>query len=205
MGKEADTRIRVGSRSAPGRVLLESGEVIIRGDLARRCPFAALKEIAASKGVLRFKHEGVSVAIELGDGAEKWLKAIKNPRTRVQKLGVAPGMKVVVVGSAETDVIVEIEAATGSAPARRLSKGADLVLLFAQEVEDLDQLGEVEPRLAEKGAAWVLWPKGRKDFAHEDVVSAAKRAGLVQTRSMGFSEENTGLRLARPAKNGMRV
>lgn len=200
MGKELETTVRIGRATAPSRVLLETTEIIIRGTLARRVKFESISDLTARDGRLEFTSGGEPVSIELGTASEAWLESIRNPRTRVQKLGVSAEMRVCAIGPAEADALEEIAAVVGKAPGRRLAKDADVVLLFAGAVKDLARLKEVEEKLAPKGAVWVLWPKGRKDFAHEHVVSAARRAGLVQTRSMGFSETNTGLRLVRPAK-----
>lgn len=205
MGAEVVAMVRVGGRRAECRVLLETREIIVRGELARKFPFEAIDGLAAREGWLEFESGGVPAGIELGAKAAEWLEAIRNPRTRIQKLGVDVGMKVCVLGRAEGDAVAELSACLGSAPARRLGKDVDVVLLFAAEREELARLGEIEPALAAGGAVWVLWPKGRKDFAHEDVVAGAKRAGLTQTRSMGFSGVLTGLRLVRPAAKRVRA
>ena len=200
MGKELETTITINRVKKPGRVLLETGAIIIRGAHARRAAFGEMQDLAVARGALRFGHRGDAVSIALGDAAAAWLEAIRNPRTRMQKLGAAPGLSVCVLGPAETDALSEIALATGEKPGRRLKKQNDLVLLFAPEPADLGALTTIEPSLAAKGAVWVLWPKGRKDFAHQDVVAAGKRAGLSQTKSMGFSPVYTGLRLVRAAK-----
>lgn len=200
MGKDQETTFTINKIKASGRVLLETGEVIIRGEHARRIGFADMKKLAASRGTLRFEHRGDAIAIALGDAAGVWLEAIRNPRTRIQKLGVTAQTRVCVLGPAESDALAEIQAVTGEKPGRRLTKAIDIVLLFAPEPDALAALATIEPALAPKGAVWVLWPKGRKDFAHQDVVAAGKRAELSQTKSMGFSLVYTGLRLVRAVK-----
>ncbi len=199
MGWEREAVVRVGQAVGRCQVLLETKELICRGEIKRTVPHAAMVDLAARRGSLTFLLKGESFAIELGDDAEAWVARIRNPKSRVQKLGIEPGLKVCVLGPAESDVLPELEAA-GATTARRLSEAVRLVLLFAEEPADLARLEAIESSLGERGAVWVLWPKGRKDFAHEDVVAAAKSAKLVQTKSMGFSEKFTGLRLTRPSK-----
>lgn len=199
MGKESTTVVRVDGNAAKCRVLLEPATLICRDGHKRTFEHAKMKRLAAKNGVLSFEYESVRVELDLGKAAATWLEAIKNPRTRVQKLGITPGAKVVVLSKPADEDIQDLEAALGAAPARRLASNTDLVFCFAEEPDELSRLADIEPKLADKGAVWVLWPKGRKDFAHEDVVVAAKHAGLVQTKSIGFSERFSGLRLVRPA------
>lgn len=198
MGREVETNVRCGGESAVCKVLLECGEIVLRGAIKRRFKFDAISKLAVRGGKLNFRCDPEDVAIQLGDSAETWLDTIRNPRTRVQKLGVAVGQQVCTLGSVESGACDEITSATGSAPRTRLARGCDLVLYFADDAGDLDRLKRIKEALADGGAIWVLWPKGRRDFAHELVVAAARAAGLVQTKSMGFSDMRTGLRLVRP-------
>ena len=199
MGKELVVNVRIGQEAAECRVLLEAKELLCRGELKRRFLHASMADLAVRDGWLEFHYEGTPIALHLRDQADAWLEAIRNPRTRLQKLGVARGMRVCVLGDAETDALEELTRELGAAPSRRLRKPTDLVLCFASERADLERLAKIAPLLAEGGAVWALWPKGRNDFAHEHVVAAARAAGLTQTRSLGFSETYTGLRLVRPA------
>lgn len=198
MGWEVNTAVRCGGDEAVCRVQLEGGEIILRGALKRRFKFAAMRELGVRGGRLEFNYEPHLVSIELGNNAAAWLDAIRNPRTRVQKLGATAGIKTCLLGAAEAEVAEELAQACGGTASTRLSRGCDLVLLFADKPKDLERLSRIEDALADGGAVWVLWPKGRREFAHEHVVQAARDAGLVQTRSMGFSELRTGLRLVRP-------
>ncbi len=198
MGKEIETTVRGPDGLAESHVFLEPGEIICRGGLKRRFKLAELRDIGVRGDWLSFLSDGEKYAINLGDRAAAWLDAIRNPRSRVQKLGAAAGMKVCLLGPAEIGVSDELAAATGDQPSTRLCANSNLVLFFADEPEELSRLKTIESKLAPAGAVWVLWPKGRRDFAHEHVVTAARAAGLVQTRSMGFSDARTGLRLVRP-------
>jgi len=197
MGWDIQTNVRMNGSAAACRVQFEGGEIICRGAVKRRIALADVKSPRARAGWLEFAVGGERIGIELGAKADAWVDAITNPRTRIQKLGIEPGMRVCVIGKAEADALEEIGAAIGATPSRRLSKGADVVILFATAPGDLDRLPAIEPALADGGAVWALWPKGRTDLRHEELVAAGKRAGLSQTRSMAFSEVFTGLRLVR--------
>lgn len=200
MGLEKDTVVFVDGRSHACNVHLEPAAIVCRADLKRQFALADLRELAVAGARLTFAVGKERIEIELGKSAATWLDRIRNPRSRVQKLGVAAGMKVCVLGKADADAIAEVAAVLGDAPKTRLAAGMDVVLCFCAEPEDLARLVAIEPKLAEKGAVWVLWPKGRKYFAHDHVVAAGKAAGLSITKSMGFSEMLTGLRLVRSRK-----
>ena len=197
MGMEMATTVAVNGRRHACNVHLEPNEIVSRGELRRTFAHAAMGGAAVDGTQLVFTHDGDRIGIDRGKAAAKWLDRIRNPRARTQKLGVAPGMQVCVLGRAEPDAVREIAAASGSAPKTRLTANAELVLCFCAEPRDLARLATIAPKLAAGGAVWVLWPKGRKDFAHEHVVAAAREVRLSTTRSMGFSEQLTGLRLVR--------
>lgn len=197
MGLERTTVVFVGARAHACTVHLDATALTCRGELKRRFALAGLQHLAVRSGRLEFTSAGEAIGIELGAAAATWLDRIRNPRSRVQKLGVVPDSTVCVLGKAEAEAVAEIAVVLGAAPKARLVAGADLVLCFCQEPDGLARLVSIAPKLGAKGAVWLLWPKGRKDFAHEHVVAAARRAGLSSTKSMGFSAALTGLRFVR--------
>lgn len=197
MGLERTTSVFVGARAHECTVHLDAAELTCRGGWKRKFALAELQDLAVRSGRLEFTSDGEAIGIELGAAAATWLDRIRNPRSRMQKLGVLPDSTVCVLGKAEADAVAEIAAVLGSPPKTRLVAGADLVLCFCQDPDGLARLASIAPKLGAKGAVWLLWPKGRKDFAHEHVVAAARRAGLSSTKSMGFSGAFTGLRFVR--------
>lgn len=201
MGREITTTVTVEGQEAQCRVLLECSEIILRGAIKRKFPREGIKNAKIREGWLKFECNNEIIAIQIGNGASAWLDAIKNPRTRIQKLGISSGMKISVLGKADKNAIAEITSEVGKVPSRRIANGADIVLYFTEELTELSRLREIGPKLADRGAVWLLWPKGRKDYRHEDVMTVARSAGLTQTKSMSFSETLTGLRLVRPATN----
>ncbi len=197
MGLEKTTSVSIDGQAHACHVHLEPREIVCSRGVKRRFAHAEMTRLAVRGSTLEFACGSERIAIELGTSAKTWLDRIQNPRSRVQKLGVAVGMTVCVLGRSDADAIAEVADALGSAPKTRLSAAVDLVLCFAHEPAELDRLAAIAPKLAERGAVWVLWPKGRKDFSHDHVVAAGKAVGLSITKSMGFSEQLTGLRLVR--------
>ena len=117
-------------------------------------------------------------------------------RSRLEKLGATAGMKVALIGRFDEDFVEELAAAVGSL--RRRAAGCDLVFLAVEKREDLDRLPRLEAGIARNGAIWAVHPKGRKDLRDVDVIDAAKEAGLVDNKVVGFSNTHSALRLVVP-------
>ncbi len=52
----------------------------------------------ATRGTLILECPDGRLALRIGAGAEKWAEKIRNPRSRVDKLGIKTGAKVTVLG-----------------------------------------------------------------------------------------------------------
>lgn len=200
MGRELTTTVKCGDDQGKVKVLLESSEILTRGEIRRKFPFGAMKSLGVKGGWLHFQCDGEPVAILLNDAAGAWLARISNPPSRVSKLRIKPGMRVHLTGDVEDGVAEELSAA-GATILPKQAAGTDVVLLFLRDALGLQTLPKLTPKLSDPGAIWVLWPKGAgAPVKHEQVVTVARKAGLVQTISVGFSARFTGLRLVRPAK-----
>ena len=77
MGREARVRADVGSEAGEVKALLESQELILRGEIRRRFSKAAMTDVAADGDTLRFIFAGETVRLHLGSKvAQAWAKAI---------------------------------------------------------------------------------------------------------------------------------
>ena len=77
---------------------------------------------------------------------------------------------------------------------------ADLDLIFygADSAEALAAIGDLVPRLAPRGALWVVSLKGRAVTVKDtEVMAAAKPHGLVDTKVCAFSDTRTALKFVR--------
>src|SRR5271169_3895678 len=98
MGNEAKCRAQLGKQESDGKALLETSEIIFRGDFRLKIPFSTIKTAKAVDGELRLRTtEGLTV-LQLGAVAEKWCDKILHPKSRIEKLGVKPGATVSVLG-----------------------------------------------------------------------------------------------------------
>jgi hypothetical protein len=195
VGQElACTAARAGRR-VEGRALLETDELIFRGDgLRLTIPYASMTGVRAEDGMLVVEHGGETTTFELGAKAANWADRIRNPKTVIDKLGVKPGQRVVLRG-VEADGFVADLAARG---AELVDGDADHLFVAVETDEDLAGLPRLVPLIARDGAVWTLRRKGRKDLTEADVRAAGKAAGLVDVKVVRFSDSHTAEKFVIP-------
>lgn len=197
MGNEATCRITLGDQTAEAKALLETEELILRGALKARIPFAEAKNVSAEDGVLRLRWNDRDVAIPLGRDAAKWAEKIRNPKSLLDKLGVKAGQRVSVIGEVDGDFLDQL-AARGCDVARNERRDADVIFFAVNRRENLTRLDALRRLLQPAGAVWVLRPKGDPAISEGDVMSAAKSAGLVDVKVVRFSATHAAEKLVIP-------
>jgi len=196
MGFEAKCRITHGGERRMQRALLETSELIVRGEPAFRIPFGTIASLRVEDGTLIVEHPTGPTSFELGQQAEKWAEKIRTPRSRLDKLGVKPGLRIGVVGQLEPEFLAELEEQVGKIG--KLKKALDLLFFAVGDREELARLEQLKGALASDGALWVVRPKGVKSVTERDVMAAGKAAGLVDTKVVRFSETHTAEKLVIP-------
>ncbi|MBP6545711.1 MAG: DUF3052 family protein [Phenylobacterium sp.] len=194
MGKDAQVRARFAGGEDAGRLQYEAPKLLFRGAERRVFEGEALKGVRAEAGDLVLA-DGSRFA--LGDkAAANWADAILNPKSRLDKLGVKPGMKVAMLNVADDALAGEL-VARGAVPVAEL---IDLDLLFyaADSLAELDRIPDLIPALAGKGALWIVSRKGKAaNLKDVEVMAAARGHGLVDSKVVGFSDSLTALRFTR--------
>ena len=98
MGWEAMGAVRLGDAAGRARVLLETGELIFRGEVKGRVPFRVLTAIEPGQDGLRLGWPDGEGLIGLSAAeAARWADRIANPPSLLDKLGVKEGTTVVVI------------------------------------------------------------------------------------------------------------
>ncbi len=194
MGKEAEVRAVFEDGEDVGRLQYEAPKLIFRGAVRRVFEGEALKGVRAEGDDLV-----LSGGARFGLGAKaarNWADAIANPKSRLDKLGVKPGMRVGVLNVADDALAGEL-AARDAAPLSALS-GLDILFYGADSAQELARIPELIPALAGKGALWICSRKGKAATIKDaEVMAAAKARGLVDNKVVGFSETLTALRFTR--------
>jgi hypothetical protein len=184
MGQEIKCRVDYGTESSTGKALLETSELIFRGDFRLKIPFRSITAMEAAAGKLTVGFDEGPAIFHLGEAAAKWAEKIRNPPGRLDKLGVKPGMKVQLLGRHDDDFRREL-ADRGAAITR--SK-PDLVFLAIAKKDDLVELAYLAD-----APVWIIYPKGVDRVTQGDVITAGRAAGLVDTKVCAFSPAHTAL------------
>jgi len=181
MGREKMCRVEFGKQVSEGKALLETDEILFRGDFRLKIPRGEVRKIEALDGQMHV-HHGAGIAIfHLGADAEKWAVKFLHPPSRLDKLGVKPGLKVALTGKHEEQFREEL----AKAGAVIVRSNPDLRFLAAESPQDLGKL---------TGPVWVIYPKGVKQITEMDVIRAGRAAGLVDTKIAAFSKTHSALR-----------
>jgi hypothetical protein len=194
MGNTQKTHVRVGSSRFEAEALLETSELIIRGEKRIRIPFGEMKALAAKDGALTFRFRDEAIAVDLGANAEKWLEKIRNPKSVIEKLGVKSGHGVVLVNIRDEAFARDLE----SRGATTVKKNADAIFYGANTRADLARVAKLRESLAQNGALWIIRPKGVKEITESDVRTAGKAAGLVDVKVVRFSDTHTAEKFVIP-------
>lgn len=198
MGREHDCRATLNGKRSEGRALLETDELIFRGESFRlRIPFKSIVAIEA-KGeslVVEYGEDRATFALGAAEAA-KWASAVMNPKSRADKLGVKAGQTFALVNI--DDDALEGELLAKGAMRGPLKKGIDVVFLGANAKKALSKLATLKGKIAVNGAIWVVRPKGVKTITERDVMAAAKEAGLVDVKVVRLSETHTAEKVVIP-------
>jgi hypothetical protein len=203
MGREATGAVRIGDarglHQPPPKhvkVVLETDELIFRGEVRGRVPFKALTTLEPGPDGLRLVWPDGEATVELSETeAARWADRIANPPSLLDKLGVQDGTTVVVLD-------VEDGAFTAELAGRKVKVSktgpADVVVWGLDESADLARLQALIDWIRPAGALWAVWAKGRKGLNENHVRDAALDAGLVDVKVARFSSTHSALKLVVP-------
>jgi hypothetical protein len=199
MGLEARCTLDWQGRSTAGTALLETTEILFRGAVRLKIPRARITAFAAEGGALRVTFGGETATFALGAAAEKWARALGTTKSRLDKLGVAKGQVVSVVGVEDASFRDELRARIGAFTDGAPADGSDVLFYGVQAAADLERLPAMRAALAPAGALWVIRPKGGGAAVTEaEVMAAGKRAGLVDVKVASFSDTHSALKFVIP-------
>jgi hypothetical protein len=197
MGREAVCTCTLDGKRFEVKSLLEPPDLILRGDIRRRVPFAAMKRVSADGDELRFVHGAEQFSLKLGRAmAAKWTQAILAPPvTLTKKLGIDAGTRVCIIGKMDDGALQE-----AIADAYVVSRGtADIVLARVNTSAELDTALSKASECVAKGAAlWIVYRKGPgQAISESDVRGAGLAAGIVDVKVASVSPELTALKFVK--------
>ena len=208
MGNEMKCRVRSGKQEGEGKALLETSEIIFRGDFRLKIPFATIRSVKVVRGELQLRTaEGLTV-FELRAGtAEKWCEKILHPKTRIEKLGVKAGARVALIGFGKGDEEFLKELGKVTKAVKKVSEGVvptdvEWIFLKAETQKELSGIAKISKGMRGAAALWVVYPKGNPKgqgkITEGDVLAAGRAAGLKDIKVVGFSATATALKFVIP-------
>ncbi len=206
MGYRADCTIRIDGQTGSGTAWLEHKDLVFRGPFRVTVPLAQVAEATVRDGALVVRFGTRHAEFQIGDVAAHWAQRINNPPSRVDKLGVKPGLRIALVNLDEPTFRHEIQAA-GATILPRPAANTDVIFLGTDSRADLSRIDALARKIQPDGALWVVRRKGHGAVSERDSMAAGKKAGLVDVKVVSFSETHTaekyvvpkGARKLRPA------
>jgi hypothetical protein len=183
-----------------GKAILETQDLLFRGDFRLRIPLGGINSLMVHDGVLTiFWPEGMA-EFDLGPLAIKWESRIRNPKSLVEKLGVRIDSKVAVYGIADGSFLHDLRKRSEHIVVGRPTKDADVIFLQCDRAGDLRRIGVMRKQIKPDGAVWIVYPKTNKNITQSSVFSAGKKAGMVDIKVASFSDTHTALKFVIPKK-----
>lgn len=199
MGAEIQCRARFGGKTSEGRALLETNEIIFRGEFRLKILLREIKKARAVDGELRLTFPQGEVVFELGPAAEKWADKILHPKTVMEKLGVREGSNAVVLGVTDKEFLKQLKERAECS--NKVSRACETIFFGADTVAALKRVQALARALAPAGALWIVYPKGQTSIREVDVIGAGRKAGLKDVKVVGFSSTHTALKFVIPVEN----
>src|SRR5437016_447914 len=202
MGAEANCTATFKGKSAAGKARLETDVLQFRGgDVKLSIPFKEVEKVGACKGVLSVTFGGDTAAFDLGAASIKWADKIRNPPTRLAKIGVKPTWRVSALGIDDVTFLAELESAVARLSIGRTMKNSDAIFYGVTKEAQLSRLAKLKQSLTLDGALWIVRPKGRPEISERAVMDAGKAAGLVDVKVVSLSATHTAEKFVIPVRD----
>jgi hypothetical protein len=206
MGYETKCKVRVDDGSGSIResdaatVLLETDELIVRGDARVKVPRASITSVASRGGVVIVKSPTATVSLTLGDEAAlKWRKKLEEaPKALIDKLDVKPDAKVWLWHVGDDSLIAQINTRAVNVSSGRSASSRDVVFVQVDSNDDLDRIDRAAAAIVDDGAIWVVHPKGKAGVADTAIFAKAKALGLTYTKVARVSDTLSAEKLVWP-------
>jgi hypothetical protein len=196
MGLEQKCRASWPGGSGDVKALLETHELILRGDIKRTFPITRLEDIRVEDEDLRFHAGDEDVSLTLGaDTAGRWAKKLTTPPPTVaQKLGIGPSAKALVIGEIDDATLIDALAEnTTTAP-----QEARLCLAVVRDEAELHIAIRAQQSCAFETLIWIANVKGsRSPFTENAVRSIMRDAGYIDNKVSAVSDVLSATRYAR--------
>lgn len=192
MGREALCYTEVGGEAGEVLALLESTELILRGNIRRRYAKADMAGVTVQDEALCFSVAGEAVRLHLGARvANAWSVAIAKPPPSLRaKLGLDKSARALLLGTCD-------DAALAEALDGVLVDNVEAAAMIIACIEGPDDLAAAQAAHASSNHApiWAIYPKGKGiAFGDTAIRAVLREAGFRDTKSCAVSVRLTATR-----------
>ena len=205
MGYETKCRVEVADGSGKARiadatVLLETDELVIRGEARIKVPRRDITQVARRGGVVTVMAPSATVKLTLGEpAATKWEQKLKEaPKRLIDKLDVKPNAKVLLLDLAQPELESQIAERTSNVTRDKSARACDVVFVGVERDSQLSRIERALKGMLDDGAIWVIHPKGKEGVADVAIFEKAKALDLTYTKVARVSDTHTAEKLVRP-------
>lgn len=193
MGLEVACEVELNDARSRGNAHCGDGLLEFKGDFRLRWKWSEITTCVAQDCLVATRQDQTAI-FHLGVAAEKWDLAIKNPKSRLDKFGVKPGLCYTTWGVFDEAFAGELEQRAG----RPGVEPFDIVFVRLNSLNDLDNLLDARHQIKQNGMVWAVWAKGRKELTENHVRDFALSNGLVDVKVASFNSELSSLKLVIP-------
>jgi hypothetical protein len=198
MGQEIQSTLHFNGKTSRGKALLESKEILFRGDIRLKIPFVEIRKLEVKNGDLHVRTKDGLVVLALGPKAEQWRHKIRHPKSLTEKLGVKAGETAAVLGTMPASFLAELTDTGVKTTKGKVTVTFPWIFLAAESLADLDKLKAIRDSMGPTAGVWIVYPKGVKTITENDVRGIGLRAGLVDVKVASFSQTHTALKFVIP-------
>jgi hypothetical protein len=200
MGQEVVCTAQWGGKSVRGKALLETTEILFRGEERLKIPFSSIRGMEVEGGELRLKTDEGLVIFELGERAGTWRQKIANPKSVMEKLGVKVGEPVALFGKLDGEFLERLKEQKSEVTMGKIVKRVGWIFFGAETREGLGEVKKIAGKMKGSMALWVVYPKGQKNITETDVIAVGRKTGLKDVKVVGFSATHTALKFVIPVE-----
>ncbi len=202
MGSEIVCSLKLDGRIFKGKALLETDELVFRGEHQLTIPFRRMKSVDAGDGELTVVFQGGRASFTIEKKAAAWRQKILHPKSLLDKLGVKADSHVSVEGVNEKEFLRLLRAKSEFVSLNGVRKDSDVIFYAADSKKALSKIKTMKHFLKENGALWIVSLKGKQaKLKDAEIMAGGKKAGLVDTKVVSFSSTRTALKFVIPLTN----
>ncbi|MBI5514438.1 MAG: DUF3052 domain-containing protein [Deltaproteobacteria bacterium] len=198
MGLEQLCTLRFGDQRSEGKALLEADSLQFRGGFRLQLMLAELTDVRVEGAELVVTSPEGTARLDLGPAAARWAERIRNPRSRLDKIGLRPGAHVAVLNLADPTFLQELRNRAGALSEDTPRTAVDAIFVGVEQRSELQRLRLLRWYLRRDGALWVIRPKGSKVLTEAQVRDALRGLGFVDVKVVAFSDTHTAEKFVLP-------